>query len=155
MADRLTQLQDCLDQLATQLYASIRYITSHHPSSPLAGQQRPGTPPGPQNAAGADQINTTTNNDPPASPSHRPDTPDTFAAATRELAHDLVLKQKQIEALINTLPGIEKSEEDQTRRIKELDVELRQMEEERREVVEEKERLLERVEAVIAQVKRV
>lgn len=66
-----------------------------------------------------------------------------------------MLKQKQIEMLIGTLPGIEKSEEDQTRRIGELDRELRQMEGERRMVVEEKGRLLERVEAVIAQVRRI
>ncbi|KAI9886664.1 MAG: phosphatidyl inositol kinase [Watsoniomyces obsoletus] len=36
MADRLTQLQDALDELATQFYASIRYISTNHPSSTLS-----------------------------------------------------------------------------------------------------------------------
>ncbi|KAF2239833.1 CSE2-domain-containing protein [Viridothelium virens] len=38
MADILTQLQDCLDQLVTQMYASIRYIHLHHSYAAIPSQ---------------------------------------------------------------------------------------------------------------------
>ncbi|MCJ1370417.1 RNA polymerase II mediator complex subunit [Loxospora ochrophaea] len=138
MADKLTQLQDCLDQLSTQLYASLRYITTHHPtpspsqSTATTAASPPSQPP-PQN---------------PHSPS-RPDTPTTFSLSTKELAHDLVLKTQQIEYLVRTLPGIETSEVQQEARIKALEEELRVAERERREVVGVKEELVRRVEGVI------
>ncbi|KAJ6126930.1 Mediator of RNA polymerase II transcription subunit 21 [Penicillium sp. IBT 18751x] len=34
MADILTQLQTCLDQLATQFYATLGYLTTYHDNSP-------------------------------------------------------------------------------------------------------------------------
>ncbi|OJJ47213.1 hypothetical protein ASPZODRAFT_166437 [Penicilliopsis zonata CBS 506.65] len=34
MADILTQLQTCLDQLATQFYATLSYLTTYHDNSP-------------------------------------------------------------------------------------------------------------------------
>ncbi|KAI9816168.1 MAG: RNA polymerase II mediator complex subunit [Pycnora praestabilis] len=133
MADRLTQLQDCLDQLATQFYASIRYISSHHDYSPVG-------------------------NEPKATPvpeeDFTPDDPQTFAAAQRELARDLILKEQQIEYLISVLPGIGTSEKEQEERVKVLEAELREAEKDRREAVEEKERLVERLDAVIAKVRR-
>ncbi|KAH0390392.1 hypothetical protein KCU89_g15645, partial [Aureobasidium melanogenum] len=38
MADRLTQLQDCLDDLATQMFASIRYIQTRHQFASIPAQ---------------------------------------------------------------------------------------------------------------------
>jgi hypothetical protein len=38
MADRLTQLQDCLDQLLAQMYATIRYIDTRHAYAHIPGQ---------------------------------------------------------------------------------------------------------------------
>lgn len=38
MADRLTQIQDCLDQLITQIYATVRYIDTRHHYTPIDGQ---------------------------------------------------------------------------------------------------------------------
>ena len=144
--------------MATQFYASLRYVTTHHPVPNLSNHQRAPSP-SPANVTTSGEQATTNNNpghnDPPASPSYRPDSPITFAAAAGELARDLVQKQKQIEALIDSLPGLEKSEEDQVRRIQELDRELKDMEEERKGVVEERERLLDRVENVIVKVRRV
>ncbi|MCJ1402421.1 RNA polymerase II mediator complex subunit [Xylographa trunciseda] len=171
MADRLTQLSDCLDQvhlplprttkvpltpaiqLSTQFYASLRYITTHHPSPSLPRPSSPSNTQPPD--APATTTNSSTHDEVPGSPGQRPDTPDTFAAATRELARDLVLKQKQIEALIGALPGIEKSEEEQKGRIRGLEAELRRMARERVEVVREKEMLVRRVEDVIVKVRRV
>lgn len=63
-----------------------------------------------------------------------------------------MLKQQQIEAIINSLPAIEKSEEEQVARIRELDVEVRAMEGEREGVLALKEELLARVEGVIGRV---
>ncbi|MCJ1395065.1 RNA polymerase II mediator complex subunit [Xylographa bjoerkii] len=156
MTDRLTQLSDCLDQLSTQFYASLRYITTHHPSPSQPRPSSPSTAPAPDpNTQNSSTGNNSAHDEIPGSPGQRPDTPDTFAAATRELARDLVLKQKQIEALIGALPGIETSEEEQNRRLRGLEGGLRRMAEEREEVVREKERLVRMVEDVIVKVRRV
>ncbi|KAI9880120.1 MAG: RNA polymerase II mediator complex subunit [Pleopsidium flavum] len=131
MADRLTQLQDCLDQLATQFYASIRYISSHHDSSPVS-------------------------NEPKAPPEDvTPDSPRTFAAAQRELARDLIIKEQQIEYLISVLPGIGTSEKEQEDRLKVLERELKEAEEERVKAAREKEQVLEKLDRVIRGVRRV
>ncbi|KAL2851798.1 mediator complex, subunit Med21 [Aspergillus pseudodeflectus] len=41
MADILTQLQTCLDQLATQFYATIGYLTTYHDNSPATVPDHP------------------------------------------------------------------------------------------------------------------
>jgi mediator of RNA polymerase II transcription subunit 21 len=38
MSDRLTQLQDCLDQFLVQMFATIRYIDTHHSYAHIQGQ---------------------------------------------------------------------------------------------------------------------
>lgn len=63
-----------------------------------------------------------------------------------------MLKQQQIEVIINSLPGIETSEVEQVARIAELDGEVRAMEREREAVGAMKEELLGRVEGVIGRV---
>ncbi|MCJ1483991.1 RNA polymerase II mediator complex subunit [Schaereria dolodes] len=158
MTDRLTELQDCLDQLATQFYASLRYITTHHPSGILPTQPThdlvPLSP-----AATAANLNS---QDQPSSkdlnlntdPGYVPSDPVSFDAALRELAQDLVLKQQQIELLIGSLPSIESGEQEQEERIKVLAAELREAEKERGDVVGEKEEVLERLDRIIAGVKR-
>ncbi|KAL6719910.1 RNA polymerase II mediator complex subunit [Lecanora helva] len=201
MADRLTQLQDCYDQLATQFYASIRYISLHHNASPFTPPRLPTSsqpnsqqneaeavadstivnhqiPPTTQPSQSQDQTQTQSTQAPsssdpqqpsqppqqqsdPASsitsalpPEQRPDTPTTFAAAQRELAHDLILKTKQIEYITSILPGVENSKERQEERIRELDGELREVLREREEVEGERERCLRRVEGVIGGLRR-
>ena len=74
----------------------------------------------------------------------------------QELAHDLILKQQQIEILIKSLPSIEKSEGEQMERIRGLEGELRGLEGEggeRERVWEDKERLVEMVEGVVGRVR--
>lgn len=81
-------------------------------------------------------------------PEQRPDTPTTFAAAQKELAHDLILKTRQIEYLIGILPGIGEGQESQEERIRRLDGELRGALEERKMVERERERWVGLVEGV-------
>jgi len=66
-----------------------------------------------------------------------------------------VLKEQQIEVLVDSLPGLGNSQAQQEARIRELEQELRDVEAERREWGTEKERLVERVEGVILGVRRV
>ncbi|KAL8941564.1 MAG: hypothetical protein Q9216_002154, partial [Gyalolechia sp. 2 TL-2023] len=84
----------------------------------------------------------------------RPDSPTTLQAAQKELAADLVLKVKEIEELVGTLPGLDKNEEVQRDRIRELNGELKLAEEERRIAVAEREVWVEKVEGAIARVGR-
>jgi mediator of RNA polymerase II transcription subunit 21 len=72
-----------------------------------------------------------------------------------ELARDLIVKSKQIEVLITSLPGIGVSEEDQQNRLRLLEAQLREAEEERQRSIEEKEKAKERLEAVVVGLRRV
>lgn len=45
MADILTQLQTCLDQLATQFYATLCYLTTYHDNAPATPPDVPDTAP--------------------------------------------------------------------------------------------------------------
>lgn len=77
-----------------------------------------------------------------------------LAEATAELAHDLLIKTRQIAHLVSVLPGVEKSEEEQGERIRALEKELREAELERVEAVREMEGWRERLEVVIGGVRR-
>jgi len=78
-----------------------------------------------------------------------------FDARMQELAQDLVVKEQQIEAIVDSLPGIGVSEGGQVRRIAELEKELERVEAERREAGELRDELKARVESVLAGVRRV
>ncbi|KAL8969590.1 MAG: hypothetical protein Q9183_001936 [Haloplaca sp. 2 TL-2023] len=138
--DPLTAIQTSLDQLATQFYASLRYLSSHHPSSSLTHTNNA--------AAGGPYPPTDT------SPLHRPDSPATFVAAQKELAQDLVLKVQEIETLIEKLPGLGESVESQEGRIRRLEEEMRVVEAGRVDAVREREMCMEIVEEVVGRVKR-
>ncbi|KAJ9203668.1 hypothetical protein DTO164E3_300 [Paecilomyces variotii] len=175
MADILTQLQTCLDQLATQFYATIGYLNTYHDHSPAippsnvpdAAPQLAKIPknqhaaPVPATAAAqakaAEQAspppaNASAANDPNAPPP--PDSPRTFAARQRELARDLIIKEQQIEYLIKELPGIGSSEEEQERRIQELGRELRGVEEERERKAQELKALGRKLEKVLGAIEK-
>lgn len=152
MADRLTQLQDALDQLFTQMFASITYIDTRHPAVSIPNQVDQHTPSAPA---------TNNNASDPAPPAIDPDNrhnPEPVSAhfqdTMRELARDLVLKHAQIEALIDSLPGLGNSQADQEKRIEELEDELRKVEEVREEARKEREQLLRRVEGRIVAARR-
>ena len=148
------------------MYASLSYIQSRHPYGDIPGQPSQA----PQASAA---INTVPNSavslangdqhqfgQQPQQPGERvatppPENPEIFDAALRELARDLVLKEQQIEYLINSLPGIGNSEADQEKRMRELEIELREVEAERTKAEEEREALVEGLGRVIVGTKRV
>lgn len=61
----------------------------------------------------------------------------------------MILKTKEIELLIGSLPGIGVSEDQQIQRLERLETELQEVEKKRREVVKRKEELQKRLDEVI------
>jgi mediator of RNA polymerase II transcription subunit 21 len=130
MADRLTQLQDCLDQLLAQMYATIRYIDTRHAYAHIPGQADQFAGPPPTSADPSQPTQQPASSAPAAAPTPAdagappppaggdgggqeptskdpaPDAPALFAARLRELAQDLVVKEQQAEALADGLPGV-------------------------------------------------
>ncbi|KAF1992515.1 hypothetical protein K402DRAFT_8042 [Aulographum hederae CBS 113979] len=160
MADRITQLQDCYTQLQLQMFAALHYIQTRHPWALIPGQpdwSPENTHNMPSNESGPNTQNTqntSTTSQPSQDDASKPketppDPPQIFHQRIKELAQDMVTKQKQIEFLIAALPSLETSEREQVERIRELDGQLEEMEGRKREAVEMKERLLERLDGRI------
>jgi len=74
---------------------------------------------------------------------------DEFKQGLVELAQDLVIKEQQIEVLISSLPGLDNSESDQERYIKELQEELNVAEAQRQEAIRERDEALAEVDRVL------
>ena len=79
---------------------------------------------------------------------------DQFSADQQQLARDMIEKEQMIEGLITLLPGLKNNEQDQERRIRQLEEELKIAEQERKQAVKGKEEVLARLDAVIRSVKR-
>ncbi|KAF9767565.1 hypothetical protein IL306_015249 [Fusarium sp. DS 682] len=79
---------------------------------------------------------------------------DEFRAGMVELSQDLVLKEQQIEVLISSLPGLDNSETDQERYIKELEEDLKIAEAQRQEAIKEKDQILSELDSVIRSIRR-
>lgn len=62
----------------------------------------------------------------------QPDSREVFTKRQHEMAKDLIVKEKQIEYLISTLPGLDTSTAQQNERIRALESELSAVEETRR-----------------------
>lgn len=140
--DILTQLQTCYDQLLTQFFSTVSYLSQRHPIiAPDADPNDPFT--NPPTAGGPSQ---TPNPDGTSASAIQPGLEDTdrapyplrpvpsstFSSAQRELAEDLVQKAQQIEMLISRLPGIGRGEDEQREEIKSLSRSVREMEEKRK-----------------------
>lgn len=72
-----------------------------------------------------------------------------FESTLDELATDIVLKSRQINMLIDSLPGIGVTPEVQMKLIADLSQELKQVEQERQEKIKEKDELLAKVDDLI------
>ncbi|KAJ2720750.1 hypothetical protein GGI07_004431 [Coemansia sp. Benny D115] len=96
--DRVTQLQDSIDQVSQcqMLFSSLHYL---HKKAGMV-QVSPGIPVTQQNE-GADSV-------------------DEFSARTQEIANDICRQAKKIDALIESLPGVSVTEEEQEREFAEL-----------------------------------
>ncbi|KAF1736759.1 Mediator of RNA polymerase II transcription subunit 21 [Beauveria bassiana] len=131
MSDSLTQLQDAVDQLAQQFVASLHFVHRRHDLETL----------GPN-----DKIR-----DVKQEPNQKEDE---FAAGLNELSRDLVFKEQQIEYLISLLPGLNNSEQDQERAIKDLEEDLKAAEAERQEALKERDAILTQLDSVICSIRR-
>ncbi|KAM3077113.1 RNA polymerase II mediator complex subunit [Clarireedia jacksonii] len=142
MADRLTQLQDAVDELALQFVASLVWVNKHHDLVRVGKNDvvRKET----KNGEGAPKVVEDVD----------PLPEDQFKDGQLELARDLILKEQQIESLISVLPGLETSEKDQVETIQRLEQELKEEESRRKQALKEKEVILEKLESVIRSVKR-
>jgi mediator of RNA polymerase II transcription subunit 21 len=80
--------------------------------------------------------------------------PEQFQAGLLELSRDLILKEQQIEVLISTLPGLDTSEADQEKNVRELEEELKVAEAQRQDAIREKDQILAKLDQVIRNVKR-
>ncbi|KAK6428725.1 RNA polymerase II mediator complex subunit [Oleoguttula sp. CCFEE 5521] len=169
--DRLTQLQDTLDDLMTQMYATLSYVNTKHPYGDFPSQPSQAPPshatahpssdhPVP-NGSPAPKTNGTTAADrdgddkKDTSEGHIPDAPEVFQETMRRLAQSLVLQEQKAEILINSLPGLGNGEAMQRERMRELEAELREVEQERRAAEGERERLVEMLGEVVVGSRRV
>ncbi|QLI66399.1 Mediator of RNA polymerase II transcription subunit 21 [Metarhizium brunneum] len=137
MGDRLTQLQDAVDQLAQQFVACLHFVQRRHDLETL----------GPN-----DKVR-----DIKQEPHQREVDPlpaDEFAAGLKELSRDLIIKEQQIEVLISNLPGLDNSERDQERNIKDLEEDLKAAEAQRQDALKERDHILAELDSVIRSVRR-
>ncbi|CDO92348.1 unnamed protein product [Kluyveromyces dobzhanskii CBS 2104] len=122
MTDRLTQLQICLDQMMEQFCGAVNYIDKNHGFEP-------------SNEAEEHMS------DPQA---HIVDEKE-FDKNIDELTTDMILKTRQIMALIDSLPGVDVSAQEQLHRIDSLQKQLIKMEKDKIDAIKRKDRLLEKV----------
>lgn len=158
--DILTQLQTTYTQLLTQFYSTISYLSQRHPTiapDPVPGQPYTNPPTEVSTGPNGERITRITaiepgpeDTDPQRTPFPlRPDSPEVFEDAKRELAEDLILKAQQIQYLIERLPGLGKGEEEQKEDIRRLVDECEEMEKVRRVKRKEMRLLVERLDAVV------
>lgn len=149
MADRLTQLQVCLDQLVAQFNATINYVNTQSelalldadPTSVInlaANAPLPGK---------KEQENSEANSATSGPSSQAP-----FDVVINELSTDIILKSRQISMIIDSLPGIGTLPETQLKIINDLINELEQTEKDRCAKIKEKDELLKWCEDLILDV---
>lgn len=159
------------------MYASLNYIQQKHACGDFPGQPSQAEPPAPArndtkaltNGDGAAatskaDVNGTVkvkeekkDEDKKAdgSPTHIPDQPEVFEATMREMARSLILQEQKAEILINSMPGIGRSEENQLARMSALMDELKQVEGERAKAEIERQRMVDTLGDVIVGIQRV
>ncbi|TWU76490.1 RNA polymerase II mediator complex subunit [Metarhizium rileyi] len=137
MGDRLTQLQDAVDQLAQQFVASLHFVQRRHNLETLGPTDKVRDIKQEPHQIEVDPL--------PA---------EEFAVGLKELSRDLIIKEQQIEVLISNLPGLDNSERDQERNIKNLEEDLKAAETQRQEALRERDQILAELDSVIRSIRR-
>lgn len=151
MADRLTQLQACVDQLVEQFNASVNYINTQCVPA-LLDDSDPMSPANIAALAPAPAPTTAASPSLPLAPTDilaLSDKKSLFDNTVNELAVDIILKSRQISMLIDLLPGIGVSPQSQLSMVDSLLVELKAVEEERERKILEKDHLLQNCDNLI------
>ena len=126
MTDRLTQLQICLDQVMEQFCATLNYIDKNHDFEP------------------ANKFETKmTDKHATVAPKEE------FTNTIDELSTDIILKTRQIIKLIDSLPGVDVSADEQLHKIDSLQKNLIEVEKKKIEAIRKKESLLNEVDSLI------
>lgn len=126
MTDRLTQLQICLDQVMEQFCATLNYIDKNHDFEP------------------ANEFETKmTDKHATVAPSEE------FTNTIDELSTDIILKTRQIIKLIDSLPGVDVSADEQLHKIDSLQKSLIEVEKKKIGAIRKKESLLNEVDGLI------
>lgn len=161
--------------MLTQMYATLNYIQQRHPYGSFPGQESQSVPPPPPpkaepaltNGSAVDTNGADANGvvkkekkeeeekKPEGAATHVPDRPEVFEATMREMARSLILQEQKAEILINSLPGIGNSEQNQLARMTELETELKQAEAERVEAEKKRERMVDTLGDVLVGIKSV
>ncbi|KAI5957242.1 SRB7 [Candida jiufengensis] len=179
MSDRLTQLQICLDQLIEQFNATVHYVNTNSkpalldeddptsvsniaanapiPQQQQQQQQQPAQQQQQQQVLQQEENGQTQNNKSPDDAkdeikegSKPPEiSEEDFETTIDELSTDIVLKSRQINMLIDSLPGIGVTPEEQLQLIKDLSLELQKIEQDRISKIKEKDELLFKVDEII------
>ena len=143
--------------MLTMMYANLKYIQDKAPYSEIEGQPSQA----PQSATTNGETTTNGDRTAPAQNSNNdastpvPEAPDKFKHELEDRAKDLVLQQKAIEYIIERLPGLGNSEAEQEKRMRELEIELRQIEQERARKEIEKEDMVDLLGEAIGNIKRI
>lgn len=156
------------------MFACLHWVSNNSVPRPIPGQ--PYLPPDgvlpDANSVQSAQINATQDSQAPTSTSETQPSnavngagaspPSNLEAATREynntlreLAQDLVVKEQQIERIVKEITGLRRSQNDQERRMKELEKEAITLEDQAKDAGETREALIKQVEEVMMRVKRV
>jgi len=123
--DRITQLQDALDQLAVRFYSALNHLNTRHDFVPFPGQTKA------------------------TDPHLQVSSAEEFDASKRELSRDIISKTKEIDLLIESLPGITATESEQMERIHNLQKELEKVQQELKQVFCERDILRDRLDDLI------
>lgn len=126
MTDRLTQLQRCLDQVMEQFCATLNFIDKRHDFEPFNDKEPKMTD---KHASVA--------------------TPEEFSNGIDELSTDIIVKIRQITTLIDSLPGVGVSAEEQLDKIDSLQKKLVDIEDEKIQAIKKKDDLLKQVDDLI------
>nr|6XP5_U Chain U, Mediator of RNA polymerase II transcription subunit 21 [Thermochaetoides thermophila DSM 1495] len=129
--DRLTQLQEAMDELLEMFLSAFFWVERHHDLKTF----------GPN-----DKIP-----DLKADQPKEVDTksPEEYKAGQLQLARDIIVKEQQIEYLISTLPGLDNSEREQIQLLRELEDDLVTAEAQRQEALKERDEVLGKLDALL------